>query len=104
VTVDALAASRSLDCIDPYPFTDAAGRPWHGCDFPVVEQRKPGLLINDLRAEKRAFVPATGGTVLIYEFSPVSYHSTAKKLIEDQLRFAKPIDATAGERLNSGSQ
>ena len=60
------------------------------------------LSINDLRAEKRAFVPATGGTVLIYEFGPVSYHSTEKKLIDDQLRIAKPIDATAGERLNGG--
>jgi len=27
-------------------------------------------------------------------------HSTERKLVEDQLRFAKPIDATASERLN----
>jgi len=58
------------------------------------------LLINDHRAERRAFVPVAGGTVLIYEFLPVSYHSTQQKLIQDQLRIAKPIDATAGERMD----
>jgi len=29
----------------------------------------------------------------------VSYHSTQQKLVEDQIRFAKPIDAT-GRRAN----
>jgi hypothetical protein len=90
--------------MDPYPFTDSGGRAWHLYDFRVLDQRKRALPINDLRAEKRAFVPATGGTVLIYEFGPVSYHATETKLVEGQLRVAKPIDATAGERLNGGSR
>jgi hypothetical protein len=90
--------------MDPYPFTDSTGRAWHVYDFRIVNGRKRAVPINDPRAEKRAFVPATGGTVLIHEFGLVSYHSTANKLIEDQLRFAKPLDATAGERLNGGSQ
>jgi hypothetical protein len=41
---------------------------------------------------RSAFVAATGGTVLTYEFGLVSYHNTAKKLTEDQLRVAKPIE------------
>ena len=88
--------------MEPFAFTDSTGHAWHVYDFRVIDQRKQAVPINDLRAEKRAFVPASGGTVLIYDFGPVSYHSTQPKLVEDQLRVAKPIDATAGERLNGG--
>lgn len=91
--------------MEPFPFTDSSGRAWHVYDFRVIDQRKRAVPINDLRAEKRAFVPAVpaaGVDVLIYEFGPVSYHSTEPKLVNDQLRVAKPIDATAGERLNGG--
>jgi len=86
--------------MDPFRFTDAIGRTWHVYDFHIVRGRKRALPINDERAERRAFVPVAGGTVLIYEFLPVSYHSTQQKLIQDQLRIAKPIDATAGERMD----
>jgi hypothetical protein len=30
----------------------------------------------------------------------VAYHSTQQKLVEDQIRIARPIDATAGERMD----
>jgi hypothetical protein len=62
------------------------------------------LPINDRRVEKRAFVPVDSGAVMIYEFGLTWYHSMMPKLFEDQLRTAKPIDATAGEPLNGGSR
>jgi len=86
--------------MDPFPFTDSIGRTWHVYDYHVVRGRRRALPINDYRAERRAFVPVAGGTVLIYEFLPVSYHSTEPKLVHDQLRIAKAIDASAGERMN----
>jgi len=88
--------------MEPNPYTDAKGRAWHVYDFCVVRDRKRALPINDRRAEKRAFVPVGGGTVMIYEFGFTSYHTMEAKLVENQLRTAKPIDATAGERLNGG--
>jgi hypothetical protein len=90
--------------MEPHPYTDAKGRAWHVYDFWVVGNRKRALPINDRRAEKRAFVPVGGGTVMIYEFGLTSYRTMAPKLVEDQLRSAKPIDATAGERLNGGGR
>jgi hypothetical protein len=84
----------------PFPFTDSVGRVWNVYYYRVVRDRRRALPINDQRAERRAFVPVAGGTVLIYEFLPVSYHSTEPKLVQDQLRNAKPIDATAGERMD----
>jgi hypothetical protein len=88
--------------MDPFPFTDSSGRTWHVYDYRVVRGRRKALPINDYRAERRGFVPVAGGTVLIYEFLPVSYHSPQQKLVQDQLRIAKPIDATAGERMDGG--
>jgi hypothetical protein len=88
--------------MDPYLFTDSAGRAWHVYDFHIVRDRKRPLPINDPQAERRAFVPVGGGTVLIYEFGRVAYHATEPKLVQYQLAAAKPIDATAGERLNGG--
>jgi hypothetical protein len=100
--VIAIPCSASIRGMDPYLFTDTGGRAWHVYDFHVVRDRRRALPINDHRAERRAFVAVEGGQVLVYEFLPVSYHSTEPKLIADQLRIAKPIDATAGERPNGG--
>jgi hypothetical protein len=88
--------------MDPYRFTDAAGRAWHVFDYHVVRDRKRALPINDPRAERRAFVPVGGGTVMVYEFGRVAYHTMEPKLVEYQLTAAKPIDATPGERLDGG--
>jgi hypothetical protein len=88
--------------MEPHPYTDTKGRAWHVYDFWVVRDRKRALPINDPRAEKRAFVPVGGGTVMIFEFGRISYHTMEPKLVEYQLTAAKPIDATAGERLNGG--
>lgn len=88
--------------MEPIPYTDAKGRVWHVYDFWVVRDRKRGLPINDPQAERRAFVPVGGGTVMVYEFGRVAYRTMEPKLVEYQLAAAKPIDATAGERLNGG--
>ena len=90
--------------MDPFPYTDASGRVWRVYDYHVVRDRKRALPINDSRAELRAFVPVGGGTVMIYEFGRVAYHVTEPKLVEYQLAAAKPIGATAGERLNGGQR
>ena len=39
---------------------------------------------------------------MVYEFGRVAYHTMEPKLVAYQLAAAKPIDATAGERLNGG--
>jgi hypothetical protein len=36
--------------------------------------------------------------VLVYAFRPVSYRDTTARILEDQLRFAKALGASAGER------
>ena len=85
----------------PFPWTDSRGREWHLYDWRSVEGRKRGLPMGDWRAEARAFVPANGGLVLMYHFGPVSYHEPlTDRLIEDQLRFAKPVGSSAGERMS----
>jgi hypothetical protein len=87
--------------MNPYPWTDAQGRAWHLYDWRTVEGRKCGLPMGDRRAESRAFVPANGGVVLVYHFGPVSYHEPlTDRLVQDQLRFAKPMGASAGERMD----
>lgn len=89
--------------MEPYPFTDSAGRAWHVYDYHIVRDRKRALPINDPKAERRAFVSVGGGTVLIYEFARVAYHTMEPKLVEYQLDAAKPLGATAGERPNGGA-
>jgi hypothetical protein len=37
--------------------------------------------------------------VLIATFGPTGYHTTDRKLVLDQLRFAKPLNANAAERM-----
>jgi len=80
--------------MDPFPFTDSAGRAWHVYDFHIVCDRKRALPINDRQAERRAFVPVCGGAVLIYEFGRVAYNTMEPKLVEYQLAAAKPLGAT----------
>jgi hypothetical protein len=85
----------------PYPWTDAQGRTWHLYDWRTVEGKKRGLPMGDRRAEARAFVPADGGAVLVYHFGLVSYHEPlTDTLIEGQVRFAKALGASAGDRMS----
>jgi hypothetical protein len=40
--------------------------------------------------------------VLVYSFGPVAYRDDLRpKFLEDQLRFAKPLNATAAERMEA---
>jgi len=85
----------------PFLWTDSHGRAWHLYDFRTLERKRRGVPIGDARAEGRAFVPVEGGPVLVYSFGPVSYRQPLiDKLIEDQLRFAKPFGAPAGQRMD----
>jgi hypothetical protein len=67
-----------------------------------VERRRRAVPIGDWRSEARAFVPVNrDGPVLVYSFGPVGYRDDLRpKFLEDQLRFAKPLRATAGERMD----
>jgi len=91
--------------MEPYPFTDAAGRAWHIFDYRVInagaQAKKRAVPIGHWSAEARAFVPASGeGVILVYPFGPVAYRDDLRpRFLEDQLRFAKPLNATAGERM-----
>jgi hypothetical protein len=86
--------------MEPLRFTDSSGRRWLVYDFRIVDRRKRAVPMNDASAEARAFVPADReDSVLIYAFGHVSYRVTTPKVLEDQLRFAKPLDATPAERM-----
>lgn len=92
--------------MEPYPFTDANGRAWHVYDFRLVEGRKRAVPIGDRRSEARAFVAADGnGPVLVYSFGPVAYRDDLRPtLLENELRFAKPLHATTAERMRGGGR
>ena len=87
--------------MEPLPYTDAAGRGWRVYDFRLVGGRRRAVPVGDWRSEARAFVPVDGcGPVLVYSFGPVAYRADLlPRLLEDQLRFAKPLHANAGDRI-----
>jgi hypothetical protein len=87
--------------VKPFPFTDAGGRAWHVYDFKVVAGRKRAVPINDWSAEARAFVAVDTGEVRVYK-GYFSYRSTEPKILANELHFAKPLRATAAERMSGG--
>ena len=90
--------------IEPYPFTDGSGRRWHVFDFHSVAGRRRAVPIGDWRSEARAFVPVDGvGPVLVYAFTAVAYRDDLRpRFLESELRYAKPLHASAGERMRGG--
>jgi hypothetical protein len=68
-------------------------------DFRIENGQRKRVPINDRSAEARAFVPVGGGTVLVYAFGYVAYHSTEPKLIAGDFHFAKPLHPSAAERM-----
>ena len=87
--------------MEPYLFTDASGRAWNVYDFKVIAGRKRAVPINAWDAEARAFVAVDTGEVRIYS-GYFSYHSTEPKILANELHFAKPLGASAGERMTGG--
>ena len=85
----------------PFPFTDTRGRAWHVYDFKVVAGRKRAVPINAWDAEARAFVAVDTGEVRIYK-GYFSYHSTEPRILANEFRFAKPLSASAAERMTGG--
>ncbi len=87
----------------PFAFTDAGGRCWHVYDFRSVDRQRRAVPIGDWRSEARAFVPADGvGPVLVYSFGPVAYRDDLRPaFLENELRFAKPLHASAGDRMDT---
>lgn len=87
--------------MEPYRFTDSRGRAWDVYDFKIGPDRKRRAVpINHPSSEGRAFVSPDRTTVLIYTFRLVEYRVTEAKFLEDQLRFAKPLNANAAERMS----
>jgi hypothetical protein len=83
-----------------YRFVDDEGREFDLYDFSTgPDRRRRRVALNDRSAEARAFVPLDGGPVLIATFGPTGYHTTDRKLVLDQLQFAKPLNANAAERM-----
>lgn len=86
-----------------YQWIDHSGRAWQVYDWRTVQGQPRQLPISDPRSETRAFVPVDGGPVLIYTFGLVGYREPlAGKILQDQLRFAKPLGASAGQRAELG--
>ena len=83
----------------PFQWIDHRGRAWHIYDWRTVQGRRRRVPISDPCSEARAFVPVDGGPVLVYTFGLVAYREPlAGKILEDQLRFAKPLGASAVQR------
>ena len=82
-------------------FTDTQARRWDVIDYRVVAGKKKRLALGDPNAEGRAFVPdGWTGAVMLYRFGSVAYRTTDPKILADQLRLAKPVNANAAERMN----
>jgi len=87
-----------------FEWIDHRGRAWHVYDWRTVEGLRRRVPICDPRSEARAFVPVDGGPILVYAFGLVAYREPlASKILEDQLRFAKPLGASAGQRMERGT-
>lgn len=88
------------------PFTDSAGRRWTVIDYMVPGlpgSKKKRVPISNWRAEGRAFVPVDrDGPVMLYAFDAAPNRYADTRTLEDQLHFAKPVHASAAERLNGG--
>jgi hypothetical protein len=84
----------------PFLWTDSHGRAWHVYDFRTIQGKRRGVPIGDWRAESRAYVAANGEQVLVANFGPVASHEPEARFLEDYLRWAKPIGAKAGERMD----
>jgi hypothetical protein len=70
-------------------------------DWRAVDGWKRGLPLGDRGAVASAFVPTCGRVVLVYQFGTVSYHEPlTDRLVQDPLRFAKPLGASTGERMD----
>jgi hypothetical protein len=89
--------------MQPFPFTDASGRAWHVYDFRLVAGQRRAVPIADWRSEARTFVPVDReAPVLVYAFGFVAYRDDLRpKFLEDELRFAKPLNARTGERMDA---
>jgi hypothetical protein len=88
------------------PFTDSAGNRWTVIDFYVPGlpgSTKKRVPISNYRAEARAFIPVDReGPIMIYAFDFVAQRGVDVRNLESCLRYAKPLNATPGERLNGG--
>jgi len=85
----------------PFEWVDHHGQTWLVYDWRTVQGRRRRVPISDPRSEARAFVPVNGGPVLIYTFGMAAYREPlAGKILEDQLRFAKRLGASAGQRMD----
>jgi hypothetical protein len=76
-------------------------------DYKVIgfgsEAKKCAVPFGHWSAEARAFVPVNrDGPVTIYPFRAVAYREQSPRILEGQLEFAKPINASAAERMNGG--
>ena len=90
--------------MEPYPFVDALGRGWHVYDYRVVgvghDAKKRAVPVGHYSAEARAFVPiGRDAPVLVYAFNVTPYRDTNARTLEGQLRFAKPLNASAAVRM-----
>ena len=84
----------------PFRYVDASGRAWDVYDFKTVAGRKRRVPINRWDAEARAFVAVGTGEVRIYR-GYWSYHSIEPKILANELHFAKPLGASARQRLDA---
>lgn len=84
----------------PFVFADSAGAAWEVIDFVTVNGRKKRVPTGDHNADGRAFVPqGREAPVMVYRFGHVAYRTTEPKILEGQLRYAKPSTATPGQRM-----
>lgn len=88
-------------------FTDRAGNRWTVIDFMVPGlpgSKKKRVPISNWRADGRAFVPVEHeAPIMIYVFDAAPNRYADPRCLEGQLQFARPLHASAADRLNGGA-
>lgn len=79
------------------------GCEWDVYDFVQEIAGRRGVPLGSSKATARAFVPVGGGMVMVYQFGAVAYRDTAPRTLEQQLRYARALEANAAQRLDGGS-
>ncbi|HTE44281.1 MAG TPA: hypothetical protein VK636_03465 [Gemmatimonadaceae bacterium] len=82
-----------------FTFTDDAGLDWAVVDYTGMRDTREPVLLGHPSAEGRAFIPVDrAGPVMIYSLRRVSYRDTERRVLLDQLRFARPVADLRNDR------
>ena len=75
-------------------FTDRSGAVWTFRDYRVATTGVQPVSLNHQSGEYRAFVAEHSDTILVYRFGDRSYRTAEPNVLEGQLLFARPVEAS----------